>query len=152
MKSYTLRLTVLFVSIVIGLSLSFSSLNAQYRQSLLPIVTSSNSNLNNGHKAYAVKISKEWLHEMDMWLGTDKVKHFSASLLLVALGKIGSRELLRFDRTASNTSAVGSALLIGFVKEVIDDLSPSNIFSVKDLVADLLGIAFGLFLLLLTGY
>ncbi len=136
---------ILLVSLLVGFSLSQAPLNAQYRQSLLPAFVSSNAL----HIACDVQVSKEWLYDADEWLGSDKVKHFGASLLLVMLG---SKELLVFDRSASSMSAVGSALLVGFVKEVIDDLKPNNIFSLKDLVADLLGIGLAVFLLSLTTY
>lgn len=139
---------VLLVSILVGFSLRQESLNAQYRQSLLPVFISSSSTATVGK----VQTSKERLYKADKWLGSDKVKHFGASFLLVVLGKVGSRELLKFDRAASSTNAVGSALLVGFVKEVFDDLNPNNIFSLKDLVADLFGIALAFFMLSLTGY
>jgi uncharacterized protein YfiM (DUF2279 family) len=139
---------VFFVSILVGMNLEGVPLKAQYRVSLSPISDTS-------HHRHAVGIvgdSKERLYEADKWVGSDKVKHFGASFLLVVLGKVGSKELLKFDRAASSVSAVGTALLVGFAKEIIDDLDPKNIFSLKDLIADLLGIAVALFLLLPTGY
>lgn len=139
---------VLLVSILVGFSLIQEPLHAQYRQSLLPLLDSSQPR----HAFSKVELSKEWLYEADEWLGSDKVKHFGASFLLVVLGKVGSKEVLKFDRAASSISAVGSALLIGFAKEVIDDLNSKNIFSLKDLVADLLGIALAVLLLSLTTY
>jgi len=136
-----MKLALLLVSLLIGLE----TLHGQYRQSLSPFAHAQ-------PVKHALNDSKQSLHEADKWLASDKVKHFSVSCLLVIAGKIGSKEVLKFDRTASSTSAVGSALLIGFVKEVIDDLNPNNIFSLKDLAADLLGIALALLLLSLTAY
>lgn len=144
-----MKIIVLLVSTLVGLSLESAPLNAQYRVSLLPILESSPCQ----HALRRIDDgSKERLYDADKWLGSDKVKHFSASFLLVVLGKMGSKEVLKFDRAASSTSAVGTALLVGFVKEVVDDLNPNNIFSLKDLVADLLGIALAVLLLSLTGY
>ncbi len=143
---------VLLVSILVGFSLRQEPLNAQYRQSLAPTFVSRNALHMAGDSQVPKEGSKERLYEADKWLGSDKVKHFGASFLLVVLGKVGSKEILNFDRAASSTSAVGSALLIGFVKEVIDDLNPNNIFSLKDLVADLLGIGLAVLLLSLTTY
>lgn len=138
---------LVLISMLVGTSLVGETLNAQYRKSLLPISASArHATMSHDH------ISKERLYETDKWFASDKVKHFSASFLLVVLGKIGSKELLKFDRAASSTSAVGSALLIGFAKEVIDDLNPNNIFSLKDLAADLLGIMLAILLLSLTTY
>ncbi|MFN3561594.1 MAG: hypothetical protein ACK4XY_09825 [Chloroherpetonaceae bacterium] len=136
----------MLISALVGLGLNAETLHAQYRKSLLPISASRHTAMSYDH------ISKERLYETDKWFASDKVKHFSASFLLVVLGKIGSKELLKFDRAASSTSAVGSALLIGFAKEVIDDLNPNNIFSLKDLAADLLGIVLAILLLSLTPY
>ncbi len=132
---------LLLVSLLVG----FGTLNAQYRVSLSPFANAQPVS----HAQHDVKPS---IHAADKWLASDKVKHFSVSCLLVIAGKIGSKEVLKFDRAASSTSAVGSALLIGFVKEVIDDLNPNNIFSLKDLAADLLGIALAILLLSLTAY
>lgn len=144
-----MKLIALFmlISALVGLVLNAETLNAQYRKSLLPISASArHTAMSHDH------ISKERLYETDKWFASDKVKHSSVSFLLVVLGKIGSKELLKFDRAASSTSAVGSALLIGFAKEVIDDLNPNNIFSLKDLAADLLGIVLAILLLSLTTY
>ncbi len=136
-----MRTALLLVSLLVG----FGTLHAQYRLSLSPFA-----------HAQPVRLAqhdvKQSIHKADKWFASDKVKHFSVSCLLVIAGKIGSKEVLNFDRGASSTSAVGSALLVGFVKEVIDDLNPNNIFSLKDLAADLLGIAFALLLLSLTAY
>ncbi len=120
-------------------------MHAQYRVSLSPFANAQPTR-------HAQNDVKQSIHAADKWLASDKVKHFSVSCLLVMLGKIGSKEVLNFDRAASSTSAVGSALLIGFVKEVIDDLNPNNIFSLKDLAADLLGIALAILLLSLIAY
>ncbi len=136
-----MKAILLLVSVLVGVG----TLHAQYRVSLSPFA-------NSQPVAYALNDSKQSLYEADKWVASDKVKHFSVSCLLVIAGKIGSKEVLNFDRAASSTSAVGSALLIGFVKEVIDDLNPNNIFSLKDLAADLLGIALAILLLSLTAY
>jgi len=136
-----MKVIMLLVSVLVGVG----TLPAQYRVSLSPF--------SNAPQAKPLMSdSKQSLYEADKWFASDKVKHFSVSCLLVIAGKIGSKEVLNFDRAASSTSAVGSALLIGFAKEVIDDLNPNNIFSLKDLAADLLGIALALLLLSLTAY
>ncbi len=132
---------LLLVSLLVG----FGTMHAQYRVSLSPFANAQPTR-------HAQNDVKQSIHAADKWLASDKVKHFSVSCLLVMLGKIGSKEVLNFDRAASSTSAVGSALLIGFVKEVIDDLNPNNIFSLKDLAADLLGIALAILLLSLIAY
>jgi uncharacterized protein YfiM (DUF2279 family) len=136
-----MKVILLLVSLLVGVG----TLQAQYRVSLSPFAHAQ-------PVSHAQNDVKQSLHAADKWFASDKVKHFSVSCLLVIAGKIGSKEVLNFDRAASSTSAVGSALLIGFVKEVIDDLNPNNIFSLKDLAADLLGIALAISLLSLTAY
>jgi uncharacterized protein YfiM (DUF2279 family) len=80
------------------------------------------------------------LFAADSWIGSDKVKHFSVSFLLVMATKVSTKSGLHFDRTASNTAAVGLATFIGFGKELFDDQKPANFFSLKDLLFDALGI------------
>lgn len=140
-----MKRAVLLVSLFVGITSQVASLNAQHRISLSPLAAVA-------RESNARDESKERLYETDKWLASDKVKHFSVSFALVLLAKVAAKEGLKFDRAASTASAVGSTLLVGFVKEVIDDLNPNNLFSLKDLAADLLGIALALLILSLTGY
>jgi uncharacterized protein YfiM (DUF2279 family) len=94
---------------------------------------------------------KESIVRADAWLASDKAKHFGVSFLLVIFGTFVAEKGLKFDAASSTASAAGSTALIGFGKELWDDRSPHNIFSLKDLLADALGIVAALLTLHLAG-
>lgn len=83
----------------------------------------------------------------DAWLGEDKVKHFGASFLIALAAKYLAAKI-NLDEDASTAAAIGTAAMLGFAKEVADDLNPANIFSPKDLLADGLGILLAIFVML----
>lgn len=84
--------------------------------------------------------------QRDEWFGSDKVKHFGVSLLLTVSLKVLADNALNFDRDPATFSAAGLTFATGFGKEVYDDTKPNNIFSLKDLVADLAGVLAGVLL------
>lgn len=129
--------------LLFGLLLSSSTLVAQYRQSLAPFPNST---------AKRFIENKAPLYDGDKWLASDKAKHFLVSASLLGLTKVVSKEMLNFDRSASTLAATGATLFVGWIKETIDDLSPNNIFSLKDLAADALGALIALAVILLLGY
>ncbi|NTW50740.1 MAG: hypothetical protein HGB19_13625, partial [Chlorobiales bacterium] len=82
----------------------------------------------------------------DQWLGSDKFKHFGVSVILTVSVKVLADNLLDFDREPATFSAAGLTFLCGFGKELYDDTYPNNIFSLKDLLADLAGVLLGVLL------
>lgn len=82
----------------------------------------------------------------DRWTGRDKLSHFAFSLGAVGL----SHHLLAaesgFNDSQSRIHAAGVAVSLGLAKEIRDQAIPGNVFSIKDLAADLLGTAVGLLL------
>lgn len=84
--------------------------------------------------------------QRDEWFGSDKFKHFGISLLLTVSLKVLADNALSFDRDPATFSAAGLTFATGFGKEVCDDTKPNNIFSLKDLVADLAGVLTGVLL------
>jgi len=83
----------------------------------------------------------------DRWLGRDKLLHFSYSLVFTVGIKTVNDNLLGFEKDAATVSGAGITLFIGYGKELLDDRHPRNIFSAKDFVADVLGVAAGILLL-----
>lgn len=123
-------------------------LAAQHRVSLAPFPNAPKSE----RRIETLDARKQAIRDADKWLASDKAKHLSLSFALVLIAKAGAKEGMNFDRAASSASAAGATLLAGFAKEVIDDLNPNNIFSLKDLAADLLGVLLALALLSMVGY
>ena len=86
------------------------------------------------------KISDSW------WTG-DKAQHFAGSFICtVFLGKLSQQQ---FAYTVPQAQMFGGGITfaLGLGKEIHDARNPNNIFSVKDLVADIAGIAAGIILL-----
>ncbi|HEX7069534.1 MAG TPA: hypothetical protein VF190_01960 [Rhodothermales bacterium] len=86
----------------------------------------------------------------DPWLGFDKVQHTTFSLLFV----LGSQYLLVNKAGWGDSGAlplsVGVAATLGVAKELYDwRISPYRYFSGRDLVADVLGIAAGIVLVVI---
>lgn len=77
----------------------------------------------------------------DAWSSKDKADHVLASAFLVgAQYYVAHRELER-SHEQSMTIAIGSTLVLGLGKEIYDHVSRKGTPSVKDVVADVLGIA-----------
>lgn len=81
----------------------------------------------------------------DAWIGPDKAQHFwvsyAAAAFVFAAAVAGDA-----DRDLALGVAAGSAFALGLAKE-FDDVRRGRIFSVRDLVADALGIGAAYFLL-----
>ncbi|MFZ5516407.1 MAG: DUF2279 domain-containing protein [Candidatus Zhuqueibacterota bacterium] len=80
----------------------------------------------------------------DSTFGRDKVHHFLSSAFLTTAGYYFCREEKGFSRVASCQGGISFSLSLGLLKEIRDGRQPENAFSVKDLVANILGTAVGL--------
>jgi len=83
----------------------------------------------------------------DPWLGRDKMHHFLTSALLSSTGYYFFRDEHGFSNHASQRGGIGFSLSLGLLKEIRDGFQPDNAFSVKDLVADMLGTMVGILLI-----
>ncbi len=79
----------------------------------------------------------------DRWLAMDKFWHFSASFATVGAGYHLGANRLGLDHAPATGIALGGTFALGLTKEFHDLAGPSNLFSWKDLTADLLGIGTG---------
>ena len=79
----------------------------------------------------------------DRWLGPDKFWHFSASFATVGASYHLCKNRLNCDAPIPASVALGGTAALGITKEFCDLAGPDRHFSYKDLVADLVGIAFG---------
>ena len=83
----------------------------------------------------------------DPWLGRDKVHHFLTSAFLSSAGYYFFHEEQNFSNRFSQGGGFGFSLSLGLVKEIRDGFKPDNAFSLKDLVADILGTTVGILLI-----
>lgn len=92
---------------------------------------------------------KAWALKQDFWFSRDKVQHVAACFFVTFSTRIAATAVLNVERKAANVMAGGIATFVGFVREVTDDYQYNNIFSGKDMVADLLGMLLAMLLLTL---
>lgn len=86
----------------------------------------------------------------DPWLGRDKVLHAAGSFLLTLSAQYVLTSKLDTDEGAAVPIAAGAAFSLGFAKEVADSRRPYRpLFSTRDLVADAVGVALAVGLILL---
>lgn len=81
----------------------------------------------------------------DAWFGSDKLQHFGMSFAVTAFAFAGAR-MAGTERDPALRVAVPVAAVAGVGKE-IHDRRRGQLFSVRDLVADALGISAAFFLL-----
>lgn len=81
--------------------------------------------------------------EPDLWLAQDKVKHFLASAVLTGAGTYWAKYKQQMPKSESVTFGCSVSLTLGLCKEIADKRS-GRIFSLKDGLADLLGIVAGI--------
>jgi len=80
----------------------------------------------------------------DSWFSRDKAHHFLTSAFLSAAGYYLLREEQNYSNQKSQIGGCCFSLSLGLAKEIRDGLQQNNAFSVKDFVANLLGIAVGI--------
>ena len=80
----------------------------------------------------------------DSWFGRDKAHHFLTSALLSGVGYYFLREEQSYSNKFSQQGGFGFSISLGLAKEVRDGFKPQNAFSVKDLIADILGTLVGI--------
>ena len=83
----------------------------------------------------------------DAWFAKDKARHFLASAIIA--GGVSWNQHRRYGRGAgpSLCAGAGLSLSLGLAKEWSDRRKPGVLFSWKDMTADLLGTAAGVFIL-----
>lgn len=80
----------------------------------------------------------------DPWLAMDKAKHAGGSFLLVLGGQYVFEKKAALGRDPALALSLGAGAVIGLAKEVYDQqVGPTRYFSVRDLVANALGLLLG---------
>jgi len=83
----------------------------------------------------------------DSWFGLDKGQHFTGSLIgTILLSQVNNRHF-NINKSNSKAISVGIIFSFGITKELFDSRKEKNIFSWKDLVANIAGIVSGIAIL-----
>jgi uncharacterized protein YfiM (DUF2279 family) len=82
----------------------------------------------------------------DRWLAWDKLEHFGVSAFLSTFSYEVYHDFYNNNEESSLCFSCGLTFSLGLGKEICDDKRPEGRFSYKDLVADVLGIAAGLWI------
>jgi len=85
--------------------------------------------------------------EKDPWFGKDKVQHFVVSAFLTGYTYVALKESLDVGQNRSTYWASGISLSLGVGKEVADLKRKRGHASLKDLLADILGVAAAAFVI-----
>ena len=91
----------------------------------------------------SLRVSPSHNFSSDKWLAKDKADHFMASLFLTGMGYYAAKKELGYSDPASRNLAISFSLSFGLGKEIYDKTSKRGQASLKDIVADILGIGFG---------
>jgi uncharacterized protein YfiM (DUF2279 family) len=94
--------------------------------------------IDNFHNQFKFKITLS-----DPWLSKDKADHLLVSSFLVAGGYFVAKNDQQFNEQKALQFSVSSAFALGIVKEIRDGFRKHNAASIKDLIADVLGIGLG---------
>lgn len=92
----------------------------------------------------AIRAGKEDRNGSESWLGKDKLQHFAGSALLMGASFLTFREALHRSEPASLAMGGTLTFAVGAGKELHDKNSETGHASVKDLLADVAGIAFAM--------
>lgn len=98
------------------------------------------------HKPISENTKIELSGQSDRWIAKDKLKHFTASALIAGAGHYWMRHKQHNSDMESNLAGFGISLTFGIGKELLD-VKNQRPFSIKDMIADILGIFFGLWIL-----
>jgi uncharacterized protein YfiM (DUF2279 family) len=83
----------------------------------------------------------------DAWLARDKAQHFVVSMLMTGAAGYVAHTRWNWNHPESVKWGVGLTLSLSIAKELRDRRHPGSRASLKDLTADVLGIASGVLLL-----
>ncbi len=83
----------------------------------------------------------------DRWFAPDKGHHFMASAFLTGFSSYAFRQEAGASERVSNRAAIGFAVSIGVVEEIYDGVRGKGTPGIKDIVADIAGIAVGILIL-----
>ena len=83
---------------------------------------------------------KEIAKKNDHWFGSDKGRHLAGSFIATGFTYLTMKRFADQPGSKSILIGVSFATALGISKEIYDSRKENNIFSIKDLTADLTGI------------
>jgi uncharacterized protein YfiM (DUF2279 family) len=83
----------------------------------------------------------------DSWFGDDKIRHLAGSMMLTTFSAQVAKQRFNVSQKNAVIFGAGFSFSLGLAKETVDQTKPDNIFSWKDLIADIAGITLGVLLL-----
>ena len=92
------------------------------------------------HEAHLDSSETQVTKAKDPWLGIDKANHFTVSVVLTGASYYALRGELNLSHENSLAGAAATAMMIGIAKEVHDGISGKGTPSIKDVIADVIGI------------
>lgn len=122
-----------FLLIFIFIMLSDKSLCNDLKKK--KVVAFHRSNIVNNHRYQHYKITFS-----DSWLGKDKADHFLVSAFLTAGCYFFLEEEKKYNKQTVIQRSVGFAFSIGLAKEIRDGFLTGRAGSIKDIVANVVGI------------
>lgn len=144
---------ILKIEIIISVLLLFTSASLGQDKAItsdrieLRLVKNKNPNFANSPDASAFSVIQNLKFKFtvsDSWFGRDKVHHFLTSAFLSGVGYYFLRDEQGYSNQFSQQGGFGFSISLGLIKEIRDGFKSQNAFSVKDLVADILGTLVGI--------
>ena len=83
----------------------------------------------------------------DPWIAYDKFLHFSVSASIVLSTQYTFEQKMNYKTQDAMNLSVFIAIVSGIFKELWDKRQPNGFFSKRDIVANIAGIAFGIFII-----
>ena len=120
-----------FITLIFVLFIFITNINSQ------TIVVSDQNLIGNG-------ISKPDTVKSESWFAIDKGQHFMGSFISSILITQVNNRYFSIDKLNSKKLGIGISFSIGLVKETIDSQKSNNVFSWKDLLANVAGIVVGI--------
>lgn len=120
-----------FITLIFVLFIFITNINSQ------TIVVSDQNLIGNG-------ISKPDTVKSESWFAIDKGQHFMGSFISSILITQVNNRYFSIDKLNSKKLGIGISFSIGLVKETIDSQKSNNVFSLKDLLANVAGIVVGI--------
>jgi len=84
------------------------------------------------------------LNKKDPWFARDKLKHFSSSLYLTTTSYYFQNKMLSEANRKSKINSASITVTCALGKEIWDSRKKNGFFSIRDLIADCMGIAIAL--------
>jgi len=108
-------------------------------------VLANKTNANNTSDSDSICIENN-LKKSSRWWGKDKLQHFLLSGVIAGFSYKICKDAFNKDKDTSLKFSFNFTLSLGIGKEIYDQTKPEKNFCIKDIVFDILGAGFGIFI------